>query len=42
MKIKRKCETCYQSFKPMTDNQWKHVKHNMHELMSVRHKNIRN
>jgi len=36
-KISRKCEICNQSFKPMTDKQWKHVRELMHPL-SERHK----
>ena len=41
MKIRRKCDICNQSFKPMTEKQWQHVKHNMHDLMSIRHKNYK-
>ena len=36
-KIKRKCEVCNQSFKPMTENQWRIVKYE-HETLSERHK----
>lgn len=40
MKIGRKCDVCNQSFKPMTDKQWKIVKYE-HDLMSIRHKNYK-
>ena len=40
-KIERKCEICDQSFKPMTEKQWKIIKYE-HETMSERHKKYLN
>ncbi len=36
-KVKRKCPVCNQSFKPLTEEQWKIAKYE-HETMSNRHK----